>query len=65
MKDFCNACHGEGVIVESILVARCCMRSTKYGECCGDPVPEEELVPYPCPYCMSEKEDVNEEKTLV
>lgn len=44
----CPNCDGSGSIVHT--VAACCGRPTRSGECCGDPVPEQEQEQ--CQWCF-------------
>ena len=51
----CDMCNGSGGVVEIELERQCCYQPTKYGGCCGNAVPMQVEVEYPCPKCEGKK----------
>ena len=51
----CDMCNGSGGVVEIELERQCCYQPTKYGGCCGNAVPIQVEVEYPCPKCEGKK----------
>ena len=47
----CKMCNGSGSVVEIELEKQCCHQPSQYGGCCGNAVPAQVEVEYPCPKC--------------
>lgn len=49
----CDECGGSGIVAKTTCEPKCCGRTTEYGDCCNNPIPDWRQEPAQCHKCRA------------